>query len=735
MDVQAAPPTYTASSATKPVMGNPPVLGQQVPGTTGGLPALSGLSVTNNPMAQQLQSYGRGDDSMLVHMTPAEVNSLQGLAMAHGGSLTINPHTGLPEAGILGKLLPTLLGGLGMAFGIPPIWMGALGAVGGTVATGDLGKGLMMGLQAYGGASLGGAAGIGGKLGSVGKDLGLSGASAIGGGTSAASGAGNLLGGNTTPFGGLFGTGAQTAKSAGALGGFTNAAKAGAGFLGNKAPLLAGAGVLSAASEASKPNLPKYTPEEPGLKYTPMAGLQRKTRFQTPEQMEASGGAEYQYFTPVNPDPMPLDAPVQKVGFADGGSVFEAPAGFNELVASYNAANPGAITASMKYPSAGAGADTAVPVSEAQYFKPTTPATTAPTTPTTPTTPGTTFDPNNIDWASILGPGASGVGNVNYVAPTPQLQDRLDNGTAPNRLEDFSNIGDYSVPFTPPANTGYQGTPTTQPVQQVPDYTRPDISSEAPIYVAATPEAQNRLDNYGYVPGVEPNRMEDFSNIGDYSSRYTAPRFADLAPIEADSMQSLPMQQSVYQQPTYDYPAYTPPSYDYASYLQDVYTPPSSVLYSPAPADYDARQTEYTGGSYGGGGSGDYTSRNDVEMLARGGGVNMRDGAFVVDARTVSELGNGSSNAGIEALMRMGGQPVRGPGDGVSDSVPAKIGGKQKARVARDEVIFQPEAVRRIGGGSEKRGTQKLYALMDKAHKARKKAKRGQDTGVRKGLA
>jgi hypothetical protein len=113
----------------------------------------------------------------------------------------------------------------------------------------------------------------------------------------------------------------------------------------------------------------------------------------------------------------------------------------------------------------------------------------------------------------------------------------------------------------------------------------------------------------------------------------------------------------------------------------------------------------------------------------------MRDGSFVVDARTVSELGNGSSNAGMELLARMGGRPVRGPGDGVSDSVPASIGGTQEARVARDEVIFSPEAVRRVGGGSEKRGTQKLYALMERAHKARKKAGRGSDTKLRKGLA
>jgi hypothetical protein len=50
---------------------------------------------------QGIASLGRGQDSMLVHMTPGEVQGLQKLAMAHGGSLTINPQTGLPEAGIL----------------------------------------------------------------------------------------------------------------------------------------------------------------------------------------------------------------------------------------------------------------------------------------------------------------------------------------------------------------------------------------------------------------------------------------------------------------------------------------------------------------------------------------------------------------------------------------------------------------------------------------------------------
>ena len=120
--------------------------------------------------------------------------------------------------------------------------------------------------------------------------------------------------------------------------------------------------------------------------------------------------------------------------------------------------------------------------------------------------------------------------------------------------------------------------------------------------------------------------------------------------------------------------------------------------------------------------------RDLYPTAAAGGEMNMKDGAFVLDARTVSELGNGSSNAGKEALSRVGGVPINGPGDGVSDSIRANIGGTQEARVARDEVMVPPEAVRQMGGAG------KLYALMDKAHKARKTADRGEDTGLSRGL-
>jgi hypothetical protein len=87
----------------------------------------------NYSSTQGLASLGRNGDSMLVHMSPSEVAGLQGLAMAQGGSLTINPNTGLPEAFNLGgffkSLLPTIAGGLvSMVPGLQPFGLSAMQA-------------------------------------------------------------------------------------------------------------------------------------------------------------------------------------------------------------------------------------------------------------------------------------------------------------------------------------------------------------------------------------------------------------------------------------------------------------------------------------------------------------------------------------------------------------------------------------------------------------------------------
>jgi hypothetical protein len=115
--------------------------------------------------ADMVAKQGRGEDSLLIHMTPDEVQRLQQFAEANGRSLTINPETGLPEAGMLSDLFkavaPIALGAfLGPgAFGITGLGLsaGTAGLVTGgltTLATGSLSRGLMAGLGAYGGAGL-----------------------------------------------------------------------------------------------------------------------------------------------------------------------------------------------------------------------------------------------------------------------------------------------------------------------------------------------------------------------------------------------------------------------------------------------------------------------------------------------------------------------------------------------------------------------------------------------------
>jgi hypothetical protein len=115
--------------------------------------------------AQHLSNQGRGPDDTLVHMTKNELRSLSDLAQSQGGQLTINPHTGLPEAGLLDNLLPTIIGAGISYFSGGAISPGMIGlGLGGfeAVRTGSLEKGLMAGLGAYGGAGLtAGLAGVG----------------------------------------------------------------------------------------------------------------------------------------------------------------------------------------------------------------------------------------------------------------------------------------------------------------------------------------------------------------------------------------------------------------------------------------------------------------------------------------------------------------------------------------------------------------------------------------------
>lgn len=476
-----------------------PRVGASIPGTTGGLPAQSGLSVYNNPMAQQLQSMGRGQDTQLVHMTPREVQSLRGLAQLTGGDLSTNPDTGLPEAGWLGNLLPTILGAVASIAlpGVSPLVWGALGAAGGTAATGSLSKGLMMGLGAFGGAGLG---------------------SAIKGAVSSAA----------------------PAATGSSLGG----------------------GLASQAAVAPIPAA--VAPAVAPAVAVPTMGLE------VAGQTLAEKAAE--------------EAAPKALGFLD----------------TYKARTNLPFLGKM---------------------------------------------------GATIGPVAGGLGVLNALSPTPgKMKDE----------EETTNFP-YEGPY-------YS---ERKQIARMPiDLRGPNPSGQQQYF---EPTKFFKASGEQFSPGTPTTPKVPFYSASTPTSLGTARQGSSL--VQPDRKPGETMEQ------------------------------------------YLARIT--MGG----------------QLYAKGGEMPMEEGSFIFPARETAEIGNGSSRAGQEVLARLGGRAIDGKGDGVSDSIRARIGGKQEARVARDEVYFSPKAVTRIGGGDHQRGSKKLYAMMDKARNARKRAAIGADTQLRKGLA
>ena len=79
----------------------------------------------------------------------------------------------------------------------------------------------------------------------------------------------------------------------------------------------------------------------------------------------------------------------------------------------------------------------------------------------------------------------------------------------------------------------------------------------------------------------------------------------------------------------------------------------------------------------------------------------------------------GISNLGSYSDYARGGRMLKGPGDGMSDSIPASIGGKRPARLATEEFVVPADVVSHLGNGSSDAGAKQLYAMMDKVRTAR----------------
>jgi hypothetical protein len=101
--------------------------------------------------------------------------------------------------------------------------------------------------------------------------------------------------------------------------------------------------------------------------------------------------------------------------------------------------------------------------------------------------------------------------------------------------------------------------------------------------------------------------------------------------------------------------------------------------------------------------------RYDPDKYRRG----MRSGGLMdtEPARRMAAGGLGSYSDG--------GQMLKGPGDGMSDDIPASIGDEQPARLADGEFVVPADVVSGIGNGSTDAGAEALYAMLDRVRKAR----------------
>ena len=91
--------------------------------------------------------------------------------------------------------------------------------------------------------------------------------------------------------------------------------------------------------------------------------------------------------------------------------------------------------------------------------------------------------------------------------------------------------------------------------------------------------------------------------------------------------------------------------------------------------------------------------------------TNQQTGEMLLASGGISDLGGYSD----------GGRLLRGPGDGVSDSIPATIADKRPARLADGEFVVPARIVSELGNGSTDAGARELYKMMDRVQSARAK--------------
>jgi hypothetical protein len=533
--------------------------------------------------AQHLSSQGRGNDSMLVHMSPREVNSLNAIAKAHGGQLTINPKTGLAEAGFLESILP-MAAGFALNAVMPGSGMLVPALVGGGTAllTGSMEKGLMAGLGAYGGANLG---------------------------TSlAAQGVEQAAAAELAPT-----LGAQQATAAQSV---TNQ-------FGNVAANGIPAGQTQAYIDATK------------AAYAPATDL-----VQTAQTNALNNYNNLDFMDKMKSNFSTLTSPGGASGLFD--KVTSSPMSLLKTVGASSA--PGVSEALKPKPQEEEKADTSM----GQRYA---------------------YDPGYVNPM----PDASASGQEQtYMNPSYR---RVSDAEA-KKIYGFADGGATPAPSLASYTAAEPTTPISTPA---PAFNIPTVNSMADLVRA--PESQGLVNAYLNRPAP----IDVKSQYNDYlKSTLKAKPMAvansglttakPIAKAGADS-------KYVFNAKTQKY----------------VKNPEYGDSEDSEGTKKKASRPVYTGNRGGMGAS----ASNAGGRFAEGGGIS--DAGY--------NLGGYSD----------GGRLLRGPGDGVSDSIPAVIGRKQPARLADGEFVVPARIVSELGNGSTEAGARKLYAMMDRIQKARGK--------------
>jgi hypothetical protein len=144
------------------------------------------------------------------------------------------------------------------------------------------------------------------------------------------------------------------------------------------------------------------------------------------------------------------------------------------------------------------------------------------------------------------------------------------------------------------------------------------------------------------------------------------------------------------------------------------------------------------GGLMGLAGGGSYDDEAGYDGYADGGEVNKMAtpdmSAIQQYVQSISRPQEQQMAMGGMTSLARGGSYLDGPGDGLSDSIPATIGKNQPARLADGEFVISADVVSAIGGGSSKAGAKKLHAMMDRvrqsAHGTKKQVRKINDRKV-----